>query len=174
MPARLVSADLAIVEEREAFARARRDLERLLRYRPRSRREAEQRLTQKGYRPETIEQVLAEAEQRGWLNDEAFAKLWIADRLLSKPKGARALRSELLAKGISAEIIAEVLAEASLDEGALARELAEQHWARYPGDDPLSRERKLAAFLARRGFAPSLIRATLRELTAEHRDASEL
>lgn len=167
MPARPVSADLSAAEAREALARARRDLERLLRYRPRSRREAEQRLTQKGYRPETLAQVLTEAQERGWLNDEAFAKLWITDRLLTRPKSARALRLELLAKGISAEIIAGALADAGLDEGALVRELAEQRWAQYAGLEPLAREHKLAAFLMRRGFAPTLIRATLRRLAAE-------
>jgi regulatory protein len=176
MSPRLIKSDsdLSAEEERAALARARHDLERLLRYRPRSRYEAEQRLEQKGHGAETISEVIAEAERRGWLNDETFAKLWIADRLLSKPKSARALRRELTAKGVSKETIERELTKVDLDEGILARELAEQRWARYADLEPLERERKLAAFLMRRGFAPPLVRATLHQLAADHHEVGEI
>jgi len=173
MPPKVIKSDLSAVEERETLARARRDLERLLHYRPRSRHEAEQRLKQKGHRAEMIARLLDEAERRGWLNDEAFAKLWIADRLLGKPKSARALRRELLTKGLSKETIERALAKADLNEEELAWQLIQQRWPRYVGDEPSERERKLAAFLARRGFAPSLIRSTLHRLATQDEQADE-
>lgn len=161
MPASSTNAELPADE---ALSRARHDLERLLRYRPRSLREAEQRLLRKGFSSEIVRQVLAQAQERGWLDDEAFAKLWISDRLLTKPKGARALRSELRAKGVPDQMIERALERAELDETALARQLLQARLARYAADDPQSRERKLTAFLARRGFAYQVIRTVLREL----------
>ncbi len=141
---------------------ARDDLQRLLRFRPRSIQEAQSRLQQKRYSPAVIQQVIREAEERGWLDDAAFAKLWVQDRLVTKPKGKALLKSELRAKGVANELIEQALGEVEMDEEEIIQQLVEQQRTRYQGEDRTTHERKLYAFLRRRGFSPEAIRRALR------------
>lgn len=150
----------------EGVARARAQLLRLLKTRPRSKYEARTRLRQKGFSNTVIEQVIEMAEANGLLDDEAFAKLWIEERALLKPKGRQALEQELREKGIDREIISKLLKESSLDEYAAARQLIEERLSRYRFENPQDRERKLSAFLRRRGFSFQLINKILKELLA--------
>jgi regulatory protein len=145
---------------------ARRYLLRLLRYRPRSRAEAEARLRRRGYSAQTIARTLSWAEEAGLLDDALFAKLWIADRLEHRPCGALLLRRELQERGVPPEIIEAALAQAGLDEEELVRELAEERFARYRDLPPEERRARLLAFLGRRGFPASLCARVLRELTS--------
>ncbi len=144
---------------------ARRYLLRLLRYRPRSRAEALDRLRRRGYSAETIAQTLAWAEGAGLVDDTLFAKLWIADRLEHRPCGKILLRRELGERGVPLEIIEEALAQAGLDEEELARGLAKERSARYHDLPPEERRARLLALLSRRGFPASLCARVLRELT---------
>lgn len=150
----------------DELAQARDDLERLLSFRPRSSQEAQRRLQQKRYSPAVIQQVIREAEERGWLDDAAFAKLWVQDRLVTKPKGKALLRSELRAKGIADELIELALNAVEIDEEEIIQQLVEQQKRRHHGEDRTTRERKLYAFLRRRGFSPEMIRRALRERDA--------
>lgn len=144
--------------------RAKRYLLRLLRYRPRSRTEAESRLRQRGYSDELIEKILTWAGDMGMIDDQAFARLWIADRLERRPCGISLLRHELREKGVSPDIIERALEQAELDEEALVRSLAKERLERYRDLSPEEQERKTIAFLSRRGFSPALSRRVLREL----------
>ncbi len=151
--------------------RAERDLEaakkyllRLLRYRPRSRREAEQRLKRAGFDLKIVSDVLSYAESCDLIDDEKFAKLWVSDRMARKPKSRRALGAELREKGIADEIIAKAVAEVCPDERALIRQLAQERWQRLGEEDSKGRYRKTAAYLCRRGFSMSDAQEVLAEL----------
>lgn len=146
---------------KDELARARDHLQRLLSFRPRSIKEARERLKRAGYPDAVIEQVITEGKEHGWLDDAAFAKLWVQERLLTKPKGRKLLIEELRAKGISEEHIEQALREAELDEEKLIQQLIEQHGARYQG---VKSERKFYAFLRRRGFSSEAIKRVLRRL----------
>lgn len=152
----------------DELAQAREHVLRLLSFRPRSIRETQSRLKRAGYSAPLIERVIQEAEERGWLDDAAFAKLWVKDRLATRPKGRAQLKNELRAKGVPNELIEQALNEVEMDEGQIIQQLIEQQKGRYPGDDRVTRERKLYAFLRRRGFAPEVIRRALRQLEDLH------
>ncbi|MFQ6117201.1 MAG: regulatory protein RecX [Candidatus Bipolaricaulia bacterium] len=143
---------------------AKQYLLRLLRYRPRSRAEAESRLRKRGYSDELIREILTWAEDMGMIDDEAFAKLWIADRLERRPRGRALLRRELREKGVSPGLIERALDRAGMDEEALARSLAAERLERYRKLSPEERRRRTLALLARRGFPFELSRRVLREL----------
>ncbi|MGQ9478050.1 MAG: regulatory protein RecX [Candidatus Bipolaricaulia bacterium] len=145
---------------------ARKYLLRLLRYRPRSRAEALDRLRRRGYSAETIAQTLAWAEEAGLLDDALFAKLWIAERLEHRPCGKILLRRELIERGIPPEIIEEALERAGLNEEELARGLAKERSARYRNLPAEEQRAKLLALLSRRGFPASLCARVLHELTS--------
>jgi regulatory protein len=156
--------DRARRQPNDELARARDYVHRLLKLRPRSIHETKTRLKQRGFSSSTIEQVIENAIERGWLNDEVFAKLWVQDRLTTRPKGRLVLKSELQAKGIPRELIEKALSEAGMDEEAILQRLIEQKLNLYEGEDSRTRQRKLYAFLRRRGFSPEAIRRALREM----------
>lgn len=144
-----------------AYARALR----YLRSRLRSRREFEQRLRRYGYEKDVVAATLELLTSRGMADDGAFAGAWVRDRVLLKPKGRRALRAELAAKGVAPEDAEAALAE-NVDEGeeALAkRALAPRLEALR---DKGERKGRAAAvsFLARRGFDAGLARRLADEL----------
>jgi regulatory protein len=82
-----------------------------LSYRPRSEREVEMRLRNKGYSPEQIEIVMEKLREAGYVNDKAFAEFWVSNRMTFSPRGPRLLKSELRQKGVPANVVDEVMAE---------------------------------------------------------------
>ncbi len=99
----------------------------------------------------------------GLIDDAAFAAEWVESR--GHRSGASRLRQELRQKGVAEEHIAEAIGardgEADL---VTARELAVRRLVSMAGLDGLVRQRRLAAFLARRGFSSSVIRRVVVEV----------
>lgn len=155
----------------DPLAQARERLIALLSPRPRSVAEARDRLQRAGFSSTVIEDALRDAKERGWLDDADFAKLWVEDRLMTNPRGPKLLRYELRQKGVDDAHIQQALDEADIDEFALAQDLIERQRPRYWRDDPQARERKLFAFLQRRGFNFRVIRDALREADLENSDS---
>ena len=117
-------------------------------------KEIRDKLADRGYVDEIIQDVIAVLERYGYLNDRTFAEEWIRSRMQGKPKGKFALRYELLRKGIEKSIIEDALNQA-FDESKevdIALELARRKIRSYRGDDPTVARRKLQGFLLRRGF----------------------
>ena len=155
----------------DPLAEARERLITFLSTRPRSVEEARERLQRAGYSSTVIEDVLQDAKERRWLDDAAFAKLWVEDRLMTNPRGPKLLRDELRYKGVDDAHIQQALDEAEIDERQLAQDLIERQKPRYWRDDVQSRKRKLFAFLQRRGFSYRVIRNALDDTDLENVDA---
>jgi regulatory protein len=143
----------------EANLAARRWLRR-----PHSRAEIAKRLRKIAIPREIIEQTLDEMERHGFLDDRAYAGAWTTDRVRSRPRSARMVRSELRAQGIDSEVARE--ATADLDDAALALEFAVKRARRYADFEGFSR--KEGAALQRRGFGYSDTQQALRDAWAEH------
>jgi SOS response regulatory protein OraA/RecX len=90
---------------------------RFLEARSRSVAEVRRRLVSSGYRPELVEQAISRLIQQGYLDDDAFARAWVDSRDRARPRGERALRLELIQKGIARETIDAVLAERAAGRG---------------------------------------------------------
>ena len=102
-----------------------------------------------------VQQVFARLEQRGHIDDGAFAQWWVENRHQSKGVSRRKLEAELRAKGVAPEVINQALAQSRrTDENELAKVIAKKR-PRYPD------EQKLIAYLLRQGFAYDDIRAAL-------------
>jgi regulatory protein len=71
------------------------------------------------------------------------------------------IKRELVGKGVDAETAGQVVAEAEIDDEAIARQLAEKWLTQHMRDDAEARRRKLIGFLQRRGFSWDVIRAVL-------------
>lgn len=94
----------------------------LLSYRPQSVAEMKLKLKRSGADSSIINQAIKTLIQQGKLDDEKFAKWWVEQRVNFKPKGNRALSFELKQKGISREIVEQVLLSPE-EEKALAEKI---------------------------------------------------
>lgn len=145
-------------------------------YTARSRAEVERRLTRAEYAPEVIAAVLAELEERGWLDDTQLAQTWVADRADRKKYGRRRLAAELQRKGVDKETLQEAVG-AIADTEELERALAAARLKWRPeivetadSSTLQAEKRRLAAFLQRRGFSWEIITQVLAQLMANKRE----
>ena len=151
----------------------------LLEVRARAKKEIETRLTQKGYEPSIIEQVIEKLIRLELLNDAQFAASWVEAKTRvggNRPVGRRRLSSELYAKGVAKDQIAEAVeVVTNADELALARAAASKKVRVVPADRDLlqAERRKLMGFLQRRGFGWETVKQVTRESLPAKGDAAE-
>jgi regulatory protein len=151
---------------------------RYLEARPRSMSEVRRRLTTMGYRSALVDGAVTRLTEMGYLDDEAFARSWVASRDRARPRGGHALRRELQLKGVDRETIDAVLDEreedtagdgepASADEAAAERLLAKKRASLLREPDPRKRLQKAYALLARNGFPPDVCSTVSRRVLAD-------
>lgn len=97
-------------------------LEKFLSIRPRSEKEIyDYIVVRRKQSPELAREVIAELKRLGILNDSMFAKWYFDNRLTYSKFGISRIQMELKQKGISTEILAEVMA--GYDKEDLSHEL---------------------------------------------------
>lgn len=137
---------------------------RLLASRPRTVAEIKEKLS-KRFGTETVEQVVDRLQTQGILDDRAYARQWRESRERRKPRSSKTIAKELSQKGISGENIEDALQ--GFDSQSAAYKAAVKYAFRQSGKDNSAFDRRVAAFLERRGFQPSIIRDTVRRLREE-------
>jgi regulatory protein len=173
----LDDADRARLVDADVHLRARDAALDLIARRPYSRQELRRRLTRKGFARAVVESALAALESQRLVDDGAFARSFVRDRLRVRPRGKRRLSQELREKGVDAgtieSAVAEVFGEQEVREDALATDAAlawlrrqrpETRDALLRRDRSPERERatrRLSGFLARRGFGGETARTAL-------------
>jgi regulatory protein len=134
---------------------------RYLGNREHSRKEIITKLERRQFSPEAIAKTLERLDELGLLDDRSFALNYIGSKSRKKPSGRYKLRYELLQKGVSEEIIEEVLSE--YDSSSHCLDAALKKLPFLKGDDRY-RRRRLHAFLMNRGFDSQTIRQTLDQI----------
>jgi regulatory protein len=118
----------------------------------------EQRLRQAGFDPGVVTETIAWLGDLDYLNDRRFAATYAAEKQRAG-WGPRRIRMELSSKGVERSCVDEVLAlqeegeSAGGTEGtdALERTVRKRFTSQFVSD-PEAAERRLAGFLARRGY----------------------
>ena len=141
---------------------------RLLSFRPRSTKEISVKLQKftanRDFPNELIGKVINELTEQKFLDDKEFVRWWVDQRQSYRPKGIRAIKMELLNKGIEKEIIDEVLSEGSeekISEYDLAMKVINKKLVNF---NKLSHEKlkiKIRDHLLRRGFDWDVIRKVI-------------
>jgi regulatory protein len=139
-------------------------------YRPRSEKEVRDRLRRGGYEQDAIEHAIARLHEWRYLDDADFARRWVENRTMHRPRGRRLLQQELRHKGIDGEIARDAIDDAELDETGAAEALARRRLPSYAGDEPAAIRRRLGAYLARRGYGYDVIRVALDRALGEADD----
>ena len=139
----------------------------------RSRHELAARLRKKDVPDDIATRLLDRFEEVGLIDDEAFARMWIASRQPGKGLARRALAQELRRKGVPDEVATEALDEIDPDdEEAAARRAGPPEAAdRCPSLEPAVATRRLVGMLARKGYPPGVAFAVVKdELAATEAD----
>ena len=126
--------------------------------RPRSVSEMVKKLKSKKYAASVIETTVEFLKQRGFLDDEKFAKLFANSLVDSRPAGARKLRFDLKQKGVPESVIESTMAGLKdYDEVRMARELVLKRFRLMTGVSEETKKRRVFGFLQRRGFSSDVI-----------------
>lgn len=169
----LAEKTLREVQESEELYHARESALRLLAYRARSKKEIRDRLKKKKFSEETIKKVLSSLGRSGLINDLEFGRAFAHDKLMRKPMGKGMLKMELRKKGLGKEDVERILSEVYSDEaeGNYALELAikrlNRFHATYERLDPMKKKKRLADYLARRGFDWETVARTVERVLPE-------
>lgn len=170
--------ELATLENESKFGKLyTRSLEYAL-IRPRSRREMRDYLyrktrdtrtkeggIKKGVSTELTERVYERLSEKGYIDDEKFARFWVENRNVRKGSSLRKLQSELQAKGVESSIIQTVMGNSDRSDMDELHKIIAKKAKRY--DD----QQKFIAYLARQGFAYDTIKQALSELDQGDADA---
>jgi regulatory protein len=135
----------------------------------RSRQELADRLAKRNVPDEVAARLLDRFEEVGLVDDEAFARSWIASRGSGGGGGGkglarRALAQELRRKGVDDEVARGALDEIDPDdEEAAARALVRRKLRSLRSVEPQVATRRLVGMLARKGYPPGLAFAVVRD-----------
>lgn len=130
----------------------------LLSFRPRSVNEMKFRLKRSGGETALVDRLIEGLVQDGLLDDQKFAAWWVDQRCRFRPKGNTALKSELMQKGVSSDVIAGVLLSPE-QEKMLAKDLVNRR--NWPDKETISSR------LFSRGFSAGTVSAIIDEKRQE-------
>lgn len=108
-----------------------------------------------GVSQDIADRVYGRLGERGYVDDEKFARYWVENRQARKGISSRKLIAELRTKGVSQDIITLAMQNSPREEKSEIRKVLEKK--RYKYDD----ENKLVAYLMRQGFSYDTIRDAL-------------
>ncbi len=171
----LTAAEIAEIRDWDEVYQAKQSGMRYLERRRRTRQEIRRKLTEKEYSEKAVEEAIRFLEEYDMVDDEAFARAWVHDRLLKKKIGRRKLAAELSEKGVDRRLVDTVLQEVLDLETARdhALEAARGKERRLRSSEPMARERSMVTFLQSRGFGWEEIRPVMEQLRQEWREENE-
>ncbi|MEK7670103.1 MAG: RecX family transcriptional regulator [Bacteroidota bacterium] len=159
-------------KEAELFYQGQRVAINFVSYRPRSSREVMVRLNQKGFPLGVAQRVVQHFESVSLVNDGEFARMFVRDKLKAKHVGRALLKQLLYAKGISRQLIDEVLGEYVTEENqqrsaselaAKKLKLAARSFSKL---DRMKQRKRLIDFLLRKGFSSDIAFKTVKAVLA--------
>jgi|GEM_PF-406995 len=152
-------------DDAAAEAAARAVVLRLLTGAPKTRRQLEQKLTEKDIPAHVAATVLDRFAEVELIDDAAFAESWVRQRARSKGLARSALRRELGQKGVAEASIDSALEQVDSDqERETAREMVAKKLAGSTGTlDRDKAMRRLVGMLGRKGYPSSLAMGIIRE-----------
>ncbi|MDD3577181.1 regulatory protein RecX [Halothiobacillus sp.] len=113
--------------------------------------ELQRKLSQRGFDPRVIDDVISRLAEQGWQSDARYAEAYVRMRV-ERGYGRESIRAELGQRGVARALIQAVLDEADIDWLACAQRQIHRHYHAAPDghDEKLRRYRHLLS----RGFTP--------------------
>ena len=116
------------------------------------------------YSQAAIDTAVGRLEEAGLIDDAKFVSYWVDQRETFSPRGCRALRAELAAKGVAAPLIDAALESIVGQEEELAYRVAAQKARRGAMPGGAADGGRLEGQLRRRGFRSGAIQSAIARL----------
>jgi regulatory protein len=153
------------------FVDAKRIALAYLNYRARSEKEIRDRLKREDIPEEIIARVVSFLGENRLIDDGAWSKAFVNDKLHRKPVSARQLEYGLLQKGVAKDVIEQTISELNATETDEDRALqaGQKRWGRIvrSDTDPQKQKQKLYTFLSARGFDYTVIETVYNNLVRD-------
>lgn len=151
-------------EIRKAFNKALN----FLSYQMRSEHEVKKKLLALEFGEAVILEAVQKLKSYGFLNDETYSKALLDTKKATMKKGPRAIRQDLMKKGIDKNLQDEVLETYSQEEQVkLATQLAEKVIRSEKKKTPAQVKSKIQDFLIRKGYSFSIVDEVLGQVEIE-------
>jgi regulatory protein len=126
-------------------------------------------LAQREHSRENVAITIERLTELGLLDDAEFARSFARSRATARGMSRRRIQAELAKRGVARDLIdaaiAEVMTDESVDECAMVEAAAIRKFRSLQKLEPDVQRRRLYGFLARKGYAPDLVRETVQRLT---------
>ena len=133
---------------------------------PRSARDLRRRLLLKGEPEPAVDATIGRLTAAGLVDDAAFARAFVRSKVTSQGFSRRRLHAELAKRGVARDVagaaIHEVLHDDDVNESANIERVARKKLRALRGLAEETQERRLFAYLARRGYDVDEVRAVMR------------
>jgi len=144
---------------------------RYISYKPRTKFEINKKLKEKNFSADQIDVITSMLLDKGYIDDFQYAKNWIENRAILKPRSNKLIAWELRNKKISDEIINQLTTE-MVSEEELINLAAEKYARRLSGYEKDIFFRKLTGYLIRRGFSYSNVTSVVQSTWKKSRHYS--
>lgn len=118
-------------------------------FKDRTVKELYDKLREKGYSSQDIDESIGKLQEYGYVNDDNYAFSYIKGNI--NKKGSRRISMELIRKGIDKEIIYDKLSMFDDNETKVIQEALERRYRNANFDDQ-SERRRIFSYFVRRGF----------------------
>ncbi len=137
---------------------------RLIEFRDRTQKELCDKLKEKGYSENDIDDEIEFLKSYGYINDARFAEHYIHDAINLKKWGKIRIRTELIRKGIDRDIIDDSIEEAFLD--IEDDRVFSQMQIRFKNSDfsNIKERTRIFNFFMRRGFSAEEIKGAMNKM----------
>ena len=102
--------------------------------------------THEGVSQTIVDRVYSRLDQKGYIDDEKFARFWVDNRNQRKGTSRRKLEAELRSKGVNSHIIDIALENSVRTDSEELKKIIDKKRSKYSDD------KKFMQFLARQGF----------------------
>ena len=158
------------IQHADKVERCRAGAWRLLEYAPRTSKQMREALRTRRHPKDVIEEVVANLERLGHLDEKSYAKEVVESKGMRGGKGPLFVQQALRASGVSRSVADEAVE--ALREGDTQRDTARRvldKWLRsHTKDDASTRRRKAAEFLMRRGFESDVVWELVRDVVRDN------
>ena len=151
------------IRTKEVYVSVREQAWRFLARREHSRSELRDKLLNKSFPMEIIQQILTDLVKRDYLNDYRYARLVLNDEINLKKAGPLLIKGKLKNKGVELNIISELLEELYPEEVQISncRHIADKKRSLLNNLDPHKQRKRLISYLAQKGYSWDIIERSL-------------
>lgn len=146
--------------ENVIYNKAKNKAIKYISYQPRTEKEVTEKLKECEYSNDIIFRVIETMKKYNYINDKAYAKNFLTSKLNLKGYGIFKISFDLKQKGISDDIINDIIENTELNENKRALEVLEKKLRGKKISD-YKEKQKLYNFLLRRGFSYDVIKEAI-------------